>query len=193
MERGLTGTAALWPDIRIAYAWVHRAAHILANAETSDAVVVQQTYNELLAEMARDRERAGSLSSAITHFLKVTKSYEPGLYHCYEIPDLPRTNNDLEQYFGSARHQERRATGRKTASPALVIRGSVRVIAAVATKLHPFSANDIRPDDLKRWRALRCELDYRNEVRRAQLRFRKDPAAYLAKIEDQLLKPSLPP
>ena len=191
--RGLTATAGLWADVRTAYAWVYRAAHILANAEEHDAAAVRRDYNELLAKMARDRDCAGSLSSAISHFLKVTRSYEPGLYHCYEVPELPRTNNDLEHYFGSARYQERRATGRKSASPALVVRGSVRMIASVATQLHPFSATDIRPEDPERWRELRCELDARHEVRRAQLRFRKDPTAYLAKLEDQLLKPSLPP
>ncbi len=192
LERGLTGTATLWPDICTAYTWVHRAAHILANTEKRDAAGVRQDYSEFLAEIARDRHRAGSLSPAITHFLKVTKSYEPGLYHCYEVPDLPRTNNDLEHYFGSARYQERRATGRKHASPTLVVRGSVRMIASVATQLHHFGASDIRPEDLDPWRKLRRELDYRHEVRRAQLRFRKDPAAYLAKIEDRLLKQSLP-
>ena len=143
--------------------------------------------------MAGDAYRAGSLSSAITHFLKVTKSYEPGLYHCYEVPGLPRTNNDLEHYFGSARYQERRATGRKRASPALVVRGSVRMIASVATHSHPFSGSELRPQDCDRWRELRRELHYRHEVRRAGLRFRRNPAAYLAKIEDQLLKLSLPP
>jgi hypothetical protein len=191
--RGLTATADLWADIRTAYAWVHRAAHILANAEEHVADAVRREYNELLAEMARDRDCAGTLSSAISYFLKVTRSYEPGLYHCYEVPELPRTNNDLEHYFGSARYQERRATGRKGASPALVVRGSVRMIASVATQLHPFTATDIRPDDPESWRDLRRKLDARHEVRRAQLRFRKEPTAYLAQLEAQLLKPSLPP
>lgn len=191
--RGLTATAGLWAEVRTAYAWVHRAAHILANAEEHDADAVRRDYHELLAEMARDRGRAGSLSSAISYFLKVTRSYEPGLYHCYDVPELPRTNNDLEHYFGSARYQERRATGRKSASPGLVVRGSVRMIASISTQLHPFSAADIRPEDPDRWRKLRCDLDRRHEIRRAQLRFRKDPAAYLAKLEDQLLKAGLPP
>lgn len=54
---------------------------------------------------------------------------------CYEVADVPRTNYDLEHYFGTARHLERRATGRKAASPAMVVRGAVRVVAAVATQL----------------------------------------------------------
>ena len=40
---------------------------------------------------------------------------------------------------------------------------------------------------------MREQLSYRQEARRKQLRFRKDPAAYLAALEDILLKTNLPP
>jgi hypothetical protein len=33
--------------------------------------------------MARHRDRAGSLSEAIDHFGKVTRSYRAGLFHCW--------------------------------------------------------------------------------------------------------------
>ena len=39
-------------------------------------------------------------------FVKVTRSYWPGLFACYESSDLPRTNNDLEHTFGSHRYHE---------------------------------------------------------------------------------------
>jgi len=45
------------------------------------------------------------------------RSYWPGLFHCYDVPELPRTDNDLEQLLGSHRYHERRASGRKVASP----------------------------------------------------------------------------
>ena len=41
------------------------------------------------------------------------------------------------------------------AAAGLVVRGAVRVVATVATPLHPFSAADLRPADLAQWRALR--------------------------------------
>lgn len=31
LTKGLTETAALWPDVEQGYAWVHRAAHLLSN------------------------------------------------------------------------------------------------------------------------------------------------------------------
>ncbi len=142
--------------------------------------------------MTQQRDTAGTLASAVTHFLKVTDSYQPGLFHCYSVPDLPRTNNDLEHYFGTGRYLERRTTGRKVAGPTLVIRGAVRLIAAVVTHGHPFDAEELGPVDREKWLTLRRQLDARHEARRAQRRFRRNPQAFLTALEDQLLKSTLP-
>jgi hypothetical protein len=124
-------------------------------------------------------------------FARVTASYWPGLFHCYDHADLPRTNNELEQYFGSARYHERRASGRKQASPGLVVRGAVRIVASVASRLYPFSGVELCPTDLARWRTLRSELNNRHEARRMQHRFRKSPEKYLADLEEKLIKERL--
>lgn len=129
----------------------------------------------------------------LSTFRKVTTSYWPGLFHCYDHVDLPRTNNDLEQYFGSARYHERRATGRKQAAPGMVVRGAVQVVASIASRLHPFSGPELCPTDLTRWRILRSELDCRHDARRRQYRFRKFPGHYLAALEEKLSKQRLPP
>ena len=184
----------MWGPIRLTYRWVHRAAKILANEEDLRVEELRRDYRHLLCEMLSGREQAGELKGAVSLFLKVTKSYWKGLFHCYRFPKgtLPRTNNDLEHCFGSVRYAERRASGRKGASPALVVRGSVRVVAAMATPPEGFTAADIRPTDVHRWQELRSSLEKRRESRRAQLRFRKDPEAYLQRLEEQLLKQALP-
>ncbi len=142
--------------------------------------------------MTAQRDTLGPLAPAVDQFRKVTASYWPGLFHCYDVPDLPRTNNDLEHYFGSARYHERRATGRKGASPGLVVRGAVRVVAAVATRNQTFVDTDLRPADLTRWRDLRRQLATRQDARCAQRRFRRDPDAYLATLEEALSRARLP-
>ena len=154
---------------------------------------LKQAYEQLLETMTEQPEQLGALAPAVAHFRKVTASYWEGLFQCYQVENLPRTNNDLEQFFGSARHVERRATGRKRASPALVVRGSVRVVAAGASRCFPVSAADLRLTDVMAWRMLRQQLDYRHEGRRSQLRFRRDPQAYLAALEQRLITSSLPP
>src|SRR3954470_7711188 len=110
----------------------------------------------------RDRRDAcGSLGDAVNRFLKVTDSYR--LFHYLEVPGLPATNNDLEQFFGAQRYHERRTTGRKVASPSLVVRGSV--LAATLTRLAPISAQDLAAVDPVKWRETRARLKQRHHAR----------------------------
>jgi hypothetical protein len=193
ITRGLEGTAALWPDIARAYGWVHRAAHILNNRGEEDARLVRRRFDGLVAAMHRHRGTAGTLADAIEHFRKVARSYKPGLFHCYAVPGLPRTNNDLEHLFGAQRYHERRASGRKAASPATVLRGEVRLIAATATRLRPPAARELGRVSRERWTALRQRLDHRRHARTLRTRFRRNPDAYLAALEQQACQSALPP
>jgi hypothetical protein len=188
----LTATASLWPEIRTAFGWVHQAAHFLGNDAQEGAGAIRRRLGSLLGAMTCHQQRLGELSSAVGHFLKVTRSYWPGLFHCYEVADLPRTNNDLEQFFGSHRYHERRASGRKGASPALVLRGAARLVAAAATRQRPYTAKDLAAADPAEWRRLRSELETRRERRTERTRFRRDPRKFLSQLEEQLLQPSLP-
>lgn len=156
-------------------------------------LLLRREYRELLGEMGRRRGELGRLAGPVDHFRKVTRSYWPGLFRCYEQEGLPRTNNDLEQCFGSMRYHERRASGRKVGSPSLVVRGRVRVVASVVSRQQVLGTTELRPRDIEQWRKLRGELEYRHEARRCQARFRRDPHAYLRRLEDLLLNPSLPP
>jgi hypothetical protein len=133
------------------------------------------------------------LAEAFDHFRKVTRSYWPGLFRCYDVGGLPRTNNDLEQFFGSYRYHERRCSGRKVACPGTVVRGSVRLVAAAATRLRPIDTTDLIPADRHAWRALRGSLERRESVRTMGRRFRRDPASYLKSLEEALINQALPP
>jgi hypothetical protein len=174
------------------YAWVHRAAHILGNADGATAATVRRRFDGLLGAMRRHRAKAGALTAAVEHFHKVATSYRAGLFPCFAVAELPRTNNDLEQLFGACRYHERRATGRTTASPAAVLRGPVRLVAATATRLSPPTARDLARVDRQRWRDVRHRLDQRRHIRTLQSRFRRDPDAYLADLEQLAGQPTLP-
>ena len=193
LQRALEGTSELWPDVETAYRWVHGVAKILKNEARRDCRGVQRRLRAFLGAMIRHRAKAGGLSEALEHFMKVSRSYWPGLFFTYEIRDLPRTNNDLEHLFGSHRYQERRVTGRKMASPALVLRGAVRIVASTATRLRTYTGPEIAPASVEAWRDLRRELEERRQRRALRFRFRRDPAAYLNALKDQLLQQTLPP
>jgi hypothetical protein len=193
LAKGLEATASSWPEIRAAFGWIRRFAAVLANAKGLDAAGVRRRYRDLIASLTRRRTTHGGLTEAFAHFGKVTRSYWPGLFRCYDVDGLPRTNNDLEQFFGSYRHHERRCSGRKVACPGTVVRGSVRLVAAAATRIRPIEAADLVPSDLPSWRDLRGRLERRQAIRTLGRRFRRDPAAYLRSLEETLINQTLPP
>lgn len=174
------------------YGWVHQLAQVLDDAKEMSVEERQLGFQVILLHMQQyAAQLRGAWPQAIAHFLKVTQSYAPHLFFCYQVPDLPRTNNDLEQSFGQVRFHERRATGRKGALAGLVVHGAVRVQAALATRVKTFTANELVPHDVQAWRNLRAQVSSPQESRCKQLHFRKDPFAYLATLEAQLLKGSL--
>jgi hypothetical protein len=192
MDRALGRTAPLWPEVERASAWVHAAAHVLGNQESESAALVRRRLAGLLGAMQRHRDRVGTLAPAVDHFRKVARSYWPGLFHAEAMQDLPRTNNALEQLFGSQRYHERRATGRKTASPGAVLRGPVRLIAGAATRLQAPSGRELGGVSRERWRALRKRLEQGRQARTLRTRFRRDPEPYLAALERLARQQALP-
>jgi len=171
--KALQRTAALWPPLKEAYGLVYQAAHILANHEQQTGAQVRETYLAWIAHMQEQKAHLGALSTVIEHFVEITGNFAPGLFHCYDVKDLPRTNNDLEHCFGVARAHERRATGRRGAIPGVVVRGSVRLIAVLVTKREDLQAADLRPSDYRKWREIRGQLRYREDARRQKFRIRK--------------------
>src|SRR5262249_20128186 len=76
------------------------------------------------------------------------------------------------QFFGAHRYHERRATGRKGASPAFVLRGAVQLVAYAATRLRPFTGEELAPDQTQSWQELRQRLETRRQQRTHRRRFR---------------------
>jgi hypothetical protein len=194
LRRGLDETAALWPPVRAAYRLVRRVARALKNQAGRSAGQVRRRLVRILGQVRRAAALApeASLRLPLAHFVRVTKSFWPGLFACYGSPDIPRTNNDLEHLFGSHRYHERRSSGRRRASPGLVVRGSARVVSGVATRWRPAEGLRLPAGYVNRWRESRAALDSRHAARRRQYRFRRDPDAYLSVLEQLSLQLSLP-
>lgn len=194
LHRGLEQTASLWPAVRASYRWVKRVARLLENKEKQPAKQVRRGLSTLLSKIrqAATQAKEPAVAEQLRWFVKVTRSYWRGLFYCYTSSGIPRTNNDLEHLFGSHRYHERRASGRKQAAPGLVVQGSVRVVASLATRLRPEEGLKLRTGYVDDWRRLRADLDKRRESRRKQRRFRRAPTNYLNQLEERCLHPSLP-
>jgi hypothetical protein len=197
IEEGLEQTAGLWPEVRTGFDLLKRLAAVLKNEELLTGAQVRERFGQVVGEMAQAARQAREggqekLAVALLHLVKVSGSYEPGLFHGYDVLDLQPTKNELEQAFGSARHHQRRVSGRKKGPESLVLRGPVRLLAALASRLEELSAAELAPRDLKEWQRKRGELRRRRQARARQKRFRRDPDAFLRELEEKLTKPSLP-
>jgi hypothetical protein len=192
---GLEETAALSPAVRESDKGVKRASRILRNEEGLPAKAVRRRLVHVPVRMRRAAATTGELSvrAGLKPFLQVTRSYRPGLFGCSDSADWPRTNHDWEQTFASHRDHERRASGRRRASPGPVVMGSARVVSGLATRLRPEEGPVLPPGYAEEWRGLRAGLERRREAQRKHRWFRHDPAAYLAKLERPCLRFTLPP
>jgi hypothetical protein len=195
LDKALAATAELWPRLVAIFAWIGQAAAMVDNPLQQSGAIVRAQYQALLERLSAHLSTpAGeSIRAWASHFLKITSNYWPGLFHCYDVAGLPRTDNDLEHLFGRLRHQERRITGRKVATPALIVRGSARVLSAVLSWLQPMSPAQLGQVDPALWREERRQLGKLRQARVLQRRFRRHPEPYLAALEERLVKLSLPP
>ena len=111
LTKGLQATAALWPPLQRAMNWCIRPRRFLPMTSNTPGAQVRERYLAHVSQMQEQKAEVGPLGEAIDHFAHITGNFAAGLFHCYDVKGLPRTNNELEHCFGVARVHERRATG----------------------------------------------------------------------------------
>jgi len=183
----------VWPELVIAHGWWEVAAPLLANPAGADSARVQARDAVRLADIQEEATPTPDLQRMAAECAKVTASSGTQGFRCYDVAGRPPTNNDLEQVFGGVRPQLRRTTGQQHAPTSLGVTGATRLPAAVASRTHHFTAADLVPPNLERWRAKRTWLKQRRLPRLLGRRFRQNPEAYLQKLEERLVKLRLPP
>lgn len=97
--------------------WVQEIRQILAaplptaEGPGPGSAHVAQQLQDYLDRLTADEDLGAPAQSFLQHIQGVTARYAPGLFHCYDIRGLPRTNNDLEGDFKALKRRERRITG----------------------------------------------------------------------------------
>ena len=94
LKKGLSARAALFASVRPLYEVVYRVAHVVGNQEQEEAEVLRKNFAQHLVLIREQAEQSEPLRAALLQFLKVTDRYAPHLFFCYQVADLPRTNND---------------------------------------------------------------------------------------------------
>jgi len=104
-----------YTPLRQAANWLEQIANCLnpENKPARSAAQVQQELNLILAQADTISQDNPRLHSFLATIQRTTDHYAPGLFHCYDVPGLPRTNNDRESDFRNLNHRLLRTTGQK--------------------------------------------------------------------------------
>lgn len=95
--------------------WLTQMADLLdpTGKPPRSAAQVQKALFDYLEQIKIISKNKPGLQPFCRSIQKTTRSYAPGLFHCYDLPDLPRTNNARESDFRDLNRRLLRTTGQK--------------------------------------------------------------------------------
>lgn len=115
LQAALAPFAQTYQAFQQGAAWLRDIAYIL-EPTTTQAMQGEQVAAQLRGYLDTVR-RLPDITLAFAgfglHLDTVSRSSWPGLFHCYDVPGVPRTNNELESRFRDTRRRLLRTTGQK--------------------------------------------------------------------------------
>jgi len=113
---------AQYHRVRRLYKFIFEVGVILGqNAGAEKVQADMQAYVERLTKLQFRRQAE---KAAVQNILRYTASYWEGLFHHYDHPQIPRTNNDLERFNRKLKSAHRKTTGRASCQGFIVRYGS---------------------------------------------------------------------
>jgi hypothetical protein len=124
LDQALTMVKADYGQLSQAAGWLHHIADLLdpTPQPARTGTEVEQALLAYLDEIGQPHQAEAGLAGLVHHLQKTTHSYQPGLFYTYDLPDLPRTNNERESEFRRLNQQLLRTTGQKGATRRLIQR-----------------------------------------------------------------------
>lgn len=141
-----------------------------------------RTFLDGLIKEAPRRGRGAPRGRFIDHVVKVSERFWVGLFECYNHPDIPRTNNALEQFFNSLKRDARRLHGGKSTSG-----GPLDSLAPILVELwnrleeKPSLAEVREGLSPEKLREARQRLEEISEPARRRRSFLRDPDSHLGR------------
>jgi hypothetical protein len=115
LQAALAPFAQTYQVVQQGAAWLRDIAYIL-EPTAAQAVRGEQVAGQLrdyLDTVLQWSDGTPTLDAFGRHLDKVSRRYWPGLFHCYDVPGLPRTNNELESHFRDTGRRLLRTTGQQ--------------------------------------------------------------------------------
>jgi len=124
LRRALQVMRRDYTELRQAADWLEHLSDIL-NPDGKPArsgTDVQAEWQAYLDQIIEESQVTPQLLEFGSKIVKVSKSYAPGLFHTYDVPGLPRTNNDRESEFRDVTRRLLSTTGQVGAAKRLLLR-----------------------------------------------------------------------
>ncbi len=115
LQAALPPLAGEYRDLQRGATWLQDIDHILKPPDDHPLTgeQVSQQLRAYLDDLLNLPDVSPRLDDFRHHLDKVSTSYWPGLFHCYDLEGLPRTNNDVESLFRDTQRRLLRTTGQK--------------------------------------------------------------------------------
>ena len=148
----------------------------------SVAQAVDHYLTKLLAKAATDTDEENQRVAA--HINETFRNRWWGLFTCYDVEDLPRTNNDLERYIRRIKTGHRRVTGRKNVHDFIIRYGRYAACVDYRESIDDLLARlrQISHEDFLRERQALDTALLREQKRH---RFRHHQPAHLRELEER--------
>lgn len=195
VQTALDSTAVQAESVRQARTFLTEVEHYLASAprptledEAGEADPlpgsdgVGEELEEMFGSLAEQEDVGSTTLRLLDKWNKMSKTWLPGILHCYDIAGVPRHNLKLEGAFGNLRRHQRRVSGRQETTPLRIFGpGEIMVQILEKEEILPW-LRSVPPE--KYW-AQRRKQGEREEPRRWLRRLRRDPEQAMKQIDEQ--------
>jgi hypothetical protein len=113
LQSALSPFAQPSQEVQPGAVWLRDSAYIFEPppAQPTRAQPIADPLRGYLALVRRLPEVTPTIQAFGRHLNKGSRSYWPGLFYCYAVPGLPRTNNELESHCRDTGRRRLRTTG----------------------------------------------------------------------------------
>jgi hypothetical protein len=196
VQSALRATTAQAQGIRQALACLTAMDHYLAEAprpsleadaqETllplSNSETVRRDLEQMVLGWTQQPTVYPLTRRLVRKWTTMSKTWLPGILHCYDIPGLPRSNLDLESTFGTLRRGQRRISGRKETTPIRIFGpGQIALLSLDDAEILSL----LRSVPADTYWSQRRRQEEREEPRRWRIRLHRDPGWALAQVDEQ--------
>ena len=156
-------------------------ATILTPGEDKTSETVEWELSMLL-DWVKQTYTLESDELMVNNLLNFSKGFWRGLFTCYDHYYIPRTNNDLEQFFRQTKASHRRITGLRNWNSYIVRNGEMIVLVNDALRQEHVISR-LRSVSFSRYKARKAQWDQRLTCVILRKKFNRNTEGYLNDLE----------